>query len=120
MEKVNLYEKLGQITEHWRPKIVGALNGQEIKLVKFSGEFIWHQHEHEDELFLGLRGRFRVEFRDRAHELGPGEFIIVPRGVEHRTAADAEAEVLLFEPAAVSNTGNVVDAAFTAPMGDWL
>ena len=120
MEKVNLYEKLGQVTEYWRPKIVGELNGQEVKLVKFKGEFVWHQHEREDELFLGLRGHFRVEFRDRTMELGPGEFVIVPRGVEHRSASDGEAEVMLFEPASVSNTGNVVDPVFTAPPGDWL
>ena len=120
MEKVNLAEKLALIHEHWRPKIVGALNGQEVKLVKFRGEFPWHYHEHEDELFLAIRGRFRVEFRDRAVQLSPGEFVIVPRGVEHRTAADEEAEVLLFEPAATRNTGNIVDETFTAPAGESL
>jgi mannose-6-phosphate isomerase-like protein (cupin superfamily) len=120
MDKVNLAEKLALIHEHWRPRIVGGLNGQEVKLVKFRGEFVWHHHEHEDELFLAIRGRFRVEFRDRAVELAPGEFLIVPRGVEHRTVADEEAEVLLFEPAATRNTGNVVNEAFTAPEGDRL
>lgn len=120
MNKVNIQEKLDQITEHWRPKIVGALNGQEVKLVKFQGEFVWHHHDREDELFLGIRGRFRVEFRDHSVEVGPGEFVVVPHGVEHRTIATDVAEVLLFEPAAVRNTGNVVDATFTAPMGDWL
>jgi mannose-6-phosphate isomerase-like protein (cupin superfamily) len=115
MEKVNLAEKLALINEHWRPKVVGELNGQEVKLVKFQGTFVWHHHEHEDELFLGVRGKFRVEFRDRAVEIGPGEFIIVPRGVEHRTVAENEAEVLIFEPAATRNTGNVVDPEFTAP-----
>ena len=117
MEKVNLAEKLALIAEHWRPKVVGELNGQEVKLVKFRGTFVWHHHETEDELFLGVRGRFRVEFRDRTVEVGPGEFIIVPRGVEHRTAATEEVEVLLFEPAATRNTGNVDDATFTAPSG---
>ena len=117
MEKVNLAEKLALIAEHWRPKLVGELNGQEVKLVKFQGAFVWHRHEREDELFLGVRGRFRVEFRDRAVELGPGEFIIVPHGVEHRTVAAEEAEVLVFEPAGVRNTGNVTDSAFTAPNG---
>ena len=117
MEKVNLADKLTQISEHWRPKVVGELNGQEVKLVKFQGEFVWHHHEHEDELFLGVAGRFRVEFRDRVVEIGPGELIVVPHGVEHRTVADAEAHVLLFEPAATRNTGNVVDATLTAPNG---
>jgi mannose-6-phosphate isomerase-like protein (cupin superfamily) len=117
MDRVNLVEKLSQISEHWRPKVVGALNGQEVKLVKFRGEFVWHHHDQEDELFLGIEGRFRVEFHDRAVEIGPGEFIIVPRGVEHRTVAAVEAHVLLFEPAETRNTGNVVDATFTAPTG---
>lgn len=117
MEKVNLAEKLSLIVEHWRPKVVGELNGQEVKLAKFQGPFVWHHHEREDELFLGIRGRFRVEFRDRAVELGPGEFIIVPRGVEHRTVAAEEAEVLIFEPAATRNTGNIEDSTLTAPSG---
>jgi mannose-6-phosphate isomerase-like protein (cupin superfamily) len=115
MDKVNLAEKLGLITEHWRPKIVGELNGQEVKLVKFQGSFVWHHHDNEDELFLGVRGRFRVEFRDRAVEVGPGEFIIVPRKVEHRTVAEEEASALVFEPAATRNTGNVEHPEFTAP-----
>jgi mannose-6-phosphate isomerase-like protein (cupin superfamily) len=115
MEKVNLTQKLSLINEHWRPKVVGALNGQEVKLAKFHGAFVWHYHEAEDELFLGIEGRFNVEFRDHSVEIGPGEFIIVPRGVEHRTVADVEAHVLLFEPAATRNTGNVVDSTFTAP-----
>jgi len=117
-DRINLAEKLAQITEHWRPKVIGELNGQEVKLVKFRGEFVWHHHEREDELFLGIRGRFRVEFRDRTVELGPGEMIIVPRGVEHRTAADEEVEVLIFEPGAVRNTGNVEHPTLTAPTGD--
>jgi mannose-6-phosphate isomerase-like protein (cupin superfamily) len=117
VQKVNLAEKLAQISEHWRPKVVGELNGQEVKLVKFRGTFVWHHHEREDELFLGIRGRFRIEFRDRTLDVGPGEFAIVPRGVEHRTVADEEVEVLVFEPAATRNTGNVEDARFTAPGG---
>jgi len=117
MDKINLADKLTQISEHWRPKVVGELNGQEVKLVKFQGEFVWHQHEQEDELFLGVAGRFRVEFRDRVVEIGPGELIVVPHGVEHRTVAEEEAHVLLFEPAATRNTGNVVDAELTAPNG---
>jgi mannose-6-phosphate isomerase-like protein (cupin superfamily) len=117
MNKINLSDKLALITEHWRPKIVGELNGQEVKLVKFKGEFVWHHHDAEDELFLGVHGTFRVEFRDRAVDVGPGEFLIVHRGVEHRTVAESEAHVLLFEPAATRNTGNVADATLTAPNG---
>jgi mannose-6-phosphate isomerase-like protein (cupin superfamily) len=117
MDKINLTEKLSLIHEHWRPKVVGELNGQEVKLVKFAGTFVWHHHDHEDELFLGLSGKFRVEFSDRSVEVGPGEFIIVPRGVEHRTVADEEVAVLIFEPAATRNTGNVEHDKFTAPTG---
>lgn len=117
MQKINLADTLSRITEHWRPRLVAELNGQEVRLVKFKGEFPWHHHEHEDELFLGIAGRFRVEFVDRAIELGPGELVVVPRGTEHRTVADEEAEVLLFEPATTRNTGNIVDERFTAPNG---
>ena len=115
MEKVNLTAKFDLIGEHWRPKVVGELNNQEIKLVKIKGEFPWHHHENEDEMFFAVRGSFRLEFRDRTVELAPGEFIIVPRGVEHRPVADSEVEVMLFEPANVRNTGNIFDDKFTAP-----
>src|SRR6187402_2456428 len=115
--KINLGEKYARIDEHWRPKVIAALNGQEVKLVKVEGVFPWHHHDHEDELFLVWRGRFRVEFRDHIIELGPGEMVVVPNGIEHRTAADEEAEVLIFEPAATRNTGNVEDEIFTAPNG---
>lgn len=118
MDKVNLSEKFALINEHWRPKVVGELNGQEIKLVKFIGEFPWHHHASEDEMFLAVKGSFRIEFRDKTVELNEGEFVIVPRGVEHRPIADEEVEVLLFEPANVKNTGNIEDAEFTAPIGD--
>jgi len=117
-QRIKLAEKFRLIREHWRPKTVGELNGQEIKLVKFKGNFVWHHHTNEDELFLVWRGRFRVEFRDHAVELSEGEFLIVPRGVEHRTVADEEVEVLIFEPASTRNTGNVHDEKFTAPTGD--
>jgi len=117
MEKVNLEEKFAAFAEHWRPKIVGELNGQEVKVVKFQGVFPWHQHEREDELFLVWRGRMRIEFRDRTVDLNPGEFLIVPHGVEHRTAADEETEVVLFEPAATRNTGSAGESEFTAPTG---
>jgi len=115
--KVNLAEKFAAFSQHWRPKIVGELNGQEVKLVKFQGEFVWHQHAEADELFLVWRGRMRVEFRDRVVELDPGEFLVVPRGTEHRTVAEEECEVVLFEPAATRNTGAVTDPALTAPGG---
>ncbi len=117
MDKINLAEKFALITEHWRPKVVGELNGQEVKLVKVRGEFVWHHHDVEDELFLVVRGALRIEFRDRAVTLGPGELLVVPHGVEHRTVADEETEVLLFEPAATRNTGNVVHETLTAPDG---
>ena len=109
MEKVNLNQKLQLFQEHWKPKIVGELNGQMVKLVKFQGPFVWHQHEQEDEMFLVIKGRFRMEFRDRQLWLEEGEFLIVPKGVEHRPVADEEAHVLLFEPASVLNTGNVTN-----------
>ncbi len=118
MKKVNLAEKFALITDHWRPKVIGELNGQEVKIVKFQGEFPWHQHENEDEMFMALKGNFRIEFRDKTVELSEGEFVIVPRGVEHRPVAENEVEVLLFEPANLKNTGNVEDGKFTAPIGD--
>ena len=106
---VNLADKLAHFSEHWQPKIVGELNGQEVKLAKFKGPFVWHSHELADELFLVVRGRFRMELRDRAIDVEEGEFLIVPRGVEHRPVADEEVAVLLFEPAGTLNTGNVRD-----------
>ena len=109
MTKVNLAEKFAQFDEPWSPRIVGELNGQHVKLVKLRGEFIWHRHHHEDELFLVVKGRFRMEFRDRHIWLEAGEFLIVPRSVEHRPVADEEAHVLIFEPDTTLNTGNVRD-----------
>ncbi len=118
MIKISLAEKFASIREHWRPKVVASLNSQELKLVKFAGTFPWHHHENEDELFLVWRGQMTIEFRDQPPvTLHAGELCVVPRGTEHRTLADAEAEVLIFEPAATRNTGNVLDAAFTAPNG---
>ena len=107
MDKVNLSENFARITEPWKPRIVGDLNGQQVKLAKLQGPFICHHHDHEDELFLVVKGRFCMEFRDRHVWLDEGEFLIVPRGVEHRPVADEEAHVLLFEPASTLNTGNV-------------
>jgi mannose-6-phosphate isomerase-like protein (cupin superfamily) len=116
-ERINLDEKFSLFSEHWRPKVIAALNGQEVKIVKVQGEFPWHFHEHEDEFFLVWEGVFRVEFRDRIVELRRGECVVVPRGIEHRTCADEEAQVMIFEPVEVLNTGNVEDAKFTAPKG---
>ena len=100
-------EKFASFDERWKPKVAGELNGQHVKLVKFLGEFVWHHHDEEDELFLVVKGRFRMEFRDRSVWIEEGEFIVVPRGVEHRPVAEEEAHVLLFEPASTLNTGNV-------------
>ena len=105
--KVNLAEAFTRFSEHWSPKVAGELNGQQVKLAKLHGPFIWHRHEHEDELFLVVRGQLRIEFRHETVTLNEGEFVIVPRGVEHRPVADAEVHVLLFEPASTLNTGNV-------------
>jgi mannose-6-phosphate isomerase-like protein (cupin superfamily) len=113
----SLTEKFALITEHWRPKVVAEVNGQELKLVKFAGVFPWHHHENEDELFLVWRGEMTVEFRDRRVILRAGDYCVVPQRVEHRTMAESEAEVLVFEPAETCNTGNLVDATFTAPTG---
>jgi mannose-6-phosphate isomerase-like protein (cupin superfamily) len=110
MEKINIEEKLSQFHDHWNPRIVGDLNGQHVKLVKFQGEFVWHHHDNEDELFLVVKGRFRMDFRDRHVWLDEGEFLIVPRCVDHRPVALEEVHVLLFEPASTLNTGNVLDA----------
>lgn len=110
MEKVNILEKFAGFDDYWNPRIVGELNGQHVKLVKLSGAFTWHSHENEDELFLVVQGGFRMELRDKTIELREGEFLIVPRGVEHRPVADGEAKILLFEPASTLNTGNVENA----------
>lgn len=107
LDKVTLTEKFAQFADHWSPKVVGELNGQQVKLARLLGAFDWHHHEAEDELFLVHRGRLRMEFRDRVVELDAGDFLIVPRGVEHRPVAEAEVEVVLFEPATTLNTGNV-------------
>ena len=115
--KINLDEKFGRFTERWQPKIIATANRQEIKIVKVKGEFPWHHHDDADEFFMVWKGRFRVEFRDRIVDMGPGECVVVPRGIVHRTCADDEAEIILVEPAGVVNTGNVVDAEFTAPSG---
>lgn len=113
-EKVNVEEKLSLFDEPWSPKVVGELNGQHVKLVRLRGPFVWHHHDEEDEMFLVVKGRFRMEFRDRSVWIEEGEFIVVPRGVEHRPVAEEEACVMLFEPASTLNTGNIRDEQLTA------
>ena len=115
--KINLSEKFSLFTEHWRPKVIAALNGQEVKVIKVKGQFPWHRHETEDEFFLVWKGNFRVEFRDRIVFMEAGECVVVPHGTEHRTCADEEAEILCFEPKDVLNTGDMRDDTFTAPKG---
>jgi len=107
MEKVNINEKLALVNDYWNPRIIGELNGQQIKAVKLKGEFVWHHHDHEDELFLVIHGKLKMEFKDKTVEVKPGEFIIVPQAIEHRPVAEEEVHVLLFEPSSTLNTGNV-------------
>ena len=116
MEKVNLAAKLARFSEHWSPKIVGELNGQHVKLAKLKGEFVWHHHDDEDELFLVIKGRLRMELRSGDITIEEGEFLVVPRGVEHRPVADEEVHVLLFEPASTLNTGNVTSERTVADL----
>jgi len=118
-DKVNLGEKLSLFRSHWEPKIVGELNGQHVKLVKFRGPFLWHKHDDEDEMFLVIRGEFDMEFRDRTVPLREGEFLIVPRGVEHRPVAEREAHVLLLEPASTINTGDA-GGPRTVAQPEWI
>lgn len=106
MEKVNINDKFQQINDYWNPRIAGELNGQHVKLVKLKGDFIWHQHEQEDEMFFVLKGKLLIQFRDRDVYINAGEFLIIPRGVEHRPVAPKEVEVMLFEPASTLNTGD--------------
>lgn len=107
MEKVNIIEKFNLFTEHWSPKIAGELNGQQVKLAKLKGEFIWHKHDNEDELFMVIKGKLNIEFRDKTISIHENEFLIVPRSIEHKPVADEEVWVLLFEPAATINTGDI-------------
>ena len=109
MEKINLPEKFNLINDYWNPRIAGELNGQQVKLAKLKGEFVWHHHEHEDELFLVIKGSFDMELRDKTITLHEGEFLIVPRGVEHKPVAIEEVWILLFEPSSTLNTGNVLN-----------
>ena len=109
LTKVNLADKLAQFSDHWSPKIVGQVNDMHVKLAKLQGEFVWHHHDDEDELFLVISGSLTMKLRDGDVEIGAGEFVIVPRGVEHKPVANDEVHILLFEPAGTLNTGNVRD-----------
>jgi mannose-6-phosphate isomerase-like protein (cupin superfamily) len=120
MKKVNLNEKLSLFTEHWSPKIIGELNGQHVKIAKIKGPFVWHKHENEDEMFFVLKGKLSIEFRDHSVHLNENEFIIVPKGTEHRPVAEKEVSIMLFEPASTLNTGNVQSETFTKKKLDRL
>ena len=108
MKKVNVAEKLSLFSDHWNPRIVGQLNGQHIKIAKIKGEFVWHKHDDEDEMFFVIEGKFSMEFRDKTIQLDKGEFLIVPRGTEHKPVANEEASIMLFEPETTLNTGNSI------------
>lgn len=124
MHKISLASKLSEFTDHWSPKIVAQLNGQHVKLVKFAGEFVWHKHDSEDELFLVIDGSFTMEFREAGEQhsipVNSGEFLVVPRGVEHRPVAAAQVSVLLFEPCTTQNTGDAADSPLTVASPPWL
>ena len=107
MEVVNINQKFTQFTDQWSPKIIGQLNGQDVKLAKLQGEFVWHDHANEDEMFMVMKGKLIIEFRDKTVELNEGEMIVVPRGVEHRPIAEEEVWIMLFEPSDIKHTGGV-------------
>lgn len=115
IDKVNISRKFAQFSDYWNPRIVGELNGQQVKLAKFKGAFVWHSHEEEDEMFLVIRGSFKMELRDKVLDISEGEFIIIPKGTEHRPVAPEEVEVMLFEPAATLNTGNAETSGLSRP-----
>jgi quercetin dioxygenase-like cupin family protein len=119
VDKVNLAEKFAKLSTHWDPKIIGVLNGQHVKLVKFKGPFVWHHHDNEDELFLVVRGNFTMHFRDRSLDLNAGELVIVPHGIEHCPEAEHEVEVLLCEPVSTVNTGSA-PGALTVQAPEWV
>lgn len=113
MQKVNLTEKLAQFSDHWNPRVVGELNGQHVKLAKLKGEFVWHTHDNEDELFFVVKGKLAIALRDKTISLDEGEFCIIPKGVEHKPVAENEVEIMLFEPATTLNTGDKKESDFT-------
>lgn len=107
MTPINLTEKFAQFSDHWHPRVIGELNGQQVKIAKVKGDFVWHQHENEDELFMVIKGKLFIDFRDKTVEINEGEMVIVPRGVEHRPRAEEEVHIMLFEPASTVNTGEI-------------
>ncbi|MEY2925499.1 MAG: hypothetical protein RLZZ337_2049 [Bacteroidota bacterium] len=109
IEKVNVVQKLSLFNEHWSPKIIGELNGQQVKVAKLLGDFVWHKHDYEDELFYVMKGELKIALRDKTIVLNPGEFVIIPKGVVHKPIADNEVEIMLFEPATTLNTGDAID-----------
>ncbi len=109
MDKINISQKLSLFTDHWNPRIIAELNGQQVKLAKFQGEFTWHKHDNEDELFYVLKGKFKMEYRDKTIEVNENEILVVPKGVEHRPVAEEEVSVMLFEPATTLNTGDTIN-----------
>ena len=119
MKKVNLKEKLAKFSDYWNPRIIGELNGQQVKLAKFKGAFVWHKHENEDEMFFVIKGNFKMEFRDKTVHLEENEFLIVPKGIEHRPIAEEEVSVMLFEPASTINTGDK-KSEMTRDNLDWI
>lgn len=119
INKVNISDKFSRFSDHWHPRIVGELNGQQVKLAKLQGEFVWHSHDHEDEMFLIIKGTLKIELRDKMVEIKEGEFIVIPKGVEHRPIAEEEVQVMLFEPASTLHTGNV-ETEFTKNKQEWL
>ncbi|MCH5719567.1 cupin domain-containing protein [Niabella hibiscisoli] len=108
IQKINIVQKLNLFFEYWKPKVAGELNGQQVKLVKFKGEFVWHKHDSEDEMFLVVKGSFSMHLRDKVIDLTEGEFIVIPKGVEHKPVAETEVSVMLIEPASILNTGDVI------------
>lgn len=113
IKKVNLDDRLNMFSDHWNPRILGELNGQHVKVAKLKGEFVWHKHDEEDELFLVIKGQLKIELRDQSIHLDEGEFVIIPKGVEHKPVAENEVQVLLFEPASTLNTGDAMNSPFT-------
>ena len=120
IQKISITEKLSKINDHWNPRIVGELNGQHIKLVKAKGEFDWHKHDHEDEMFLVIKGEFNMELRDKTLLIHEGEFIIIPKGIEHRHVVKEEVHIMLFEPASTINTGDNLDSNLTQKKKEWI
>lgn len=120
IQKINLKEKFSLFNDYWHPRIAGELNQQQVKLAKIKGEFDWHKHDHEDELFLVIKGSFNMEMRDKTLNIQEGEFIIIPKGIEHRPVAKEEAHILLFEPSTTVNTGNQRDSDLTKHKLDWI